>query len=120
MQFNLLCVPLLGFEKFSCLEVLLTNRHLETLYTTGKSTKYKLPNQVIDKFFATIQKIEAAESIHDLVADRGLRFKKLINSDIYSMRLNDKYRLEMSVEWEDENQTVGRFLLSDISNHYGD
>jgi plasmid maintenance system killer protein len=105
---------------FGSLEVFFTNKHLETLYTTGKSPKYRLPTHVIDKFFATVQKIEAAESTSDLAADKGLRFKKLANADTYSMRLNDKYRLEMSLKWEDENHTVGQFLLFDITNHYGD
>lgn len=88
---------------------------------TGKSSKLKLPEHVIDKFFATIQKIEAAITINDLLADNGLRFKKLKGSeDIYSMRLNDKYRLEIEVQWIDDKFTVGKFYLRSVSNHYGD
>jgi hypothetical protein len=34
------------------------------------------------------------------------------------MRLNQKYRLEMEIAWEDEAQTIGKFYLQTISNHY--
>ena len=37
------------------------NKELEKLYTTGKSKKLKLSNDIIEKFFARIQQIEAAE-----------------------------------------------------------
>lgn len=103
------------------MEVRFENKELIKLYTTGKSSKLRLPLNVIEKFFATIQKIEAASTKQDLLSDRGLRFKKLKGrGDEYSMRLNDKYRLEMEIKWMDEKLTVGVFILLDISNHYGD
>lgn len=98
------------------MNVSINQKELETLYTKGKSNK--LPPQVVEKFFATIQKIEAATDIHDLLADNGLRFKKMQNSDSYAMRLNNKYRLEMQVEWDNDAQTVGHFILTNISVHY--
>lgn len=48
------------------------NKELENLYITGKSKKLKLPNDIIDKFFARVQQIEAANSIYDLWNDKGL------------------------------------------------
>lgn len=103
------------------MEVEIDDKELEQLYTTGKSRKLRLPQQVIDKFFATIQKIESAISIHDLWADKGLNFKRLKGyENRHSMRLSGKYRLEMSITWTDENQTIGKFYLLTISNHYGD
>lgn len=101
------------------MEVYFNSKDLEELYRTGRSRKLKLPGQVVDKFFATVQKIDAAETIHDLLADKGLRFEKLKgDSNRYSMRLNQKYRLEMTVEWKNESQTVGGFILITISDHY--
>ncbi|MCB9282705.1 MAG: type II toxin-antitoxin system RelE/ParE family toxin [Lewinellaceae bacterium] len=101
------------------MEVYIENKDLEDLYRTGRSRKLKLPKQVVDKFFATVQKIEAAETIHDLLADKGLHFEKLKGfDDRYSMRLNQKYRLEMRIEWKNEAHTVGIFFLLTISNHY--
>jgi plasmid maintenance system killer protein len=101
------------------LDVIIDDKDLEKLYLTGKSAKLRLPSQVVDKFFATIQKIESAETIHDLMADRGLRFEKLKGYEIrYSMRLNQQYRLEMTIDWLNDALTVGEFYLLTISNHY--
>lgn len=74
---------------------------------------------MIAKFFATVQKIEAALSIYDFWQDKGLKFEKLQGTDNrFSMRLSGVYRLEMKVNWIDEEKKVGKFYLEDISNHY--
>lgn len=101
------------------MNVYIDDKGLEKLYETGQSKKLRLPSQVIDKFFATVQKIDAAEDVNDLLADKGLRFEKLKGyENRYSMRLNLKYRLEMRVDWKNENCTIGIFFLLTISNHY--
>lgn len=79
---------------------------------------------MIEKFFSTAKKLEAATDIHDILADKGLRFEKLgethASIEVYSTRLNLKFRLEMEVEWINESKTIGKFILTDITNHYGD
>jgi toxin HigB-1 len=102
------------------LEVFLDDKELEKLYTTGQSKKLKLDTQVVEKFFASIQKIEAAMSVHDLWADKGLGFESMASSNRYSIRLNRKYRLEMLITSMDKDCTIGQFHLLKISNHYGD
>ena len=59
------------------MEVFLNNKELEKLYETGESRKLKLEKQVVEKFFATILKIEATVGVKDLLADKGKRFEKL-------------------------------------------
>lgn len=95
------------------------NKDLEKLYTEGKSKKLKLATDIIDKFFARIQQIEAANDIYDLWNDKGLNFEKLQGYDSrYSMRLKSKYRLEMIVEWRANDKNIGEFIIIEISNHY--
>lgn len=95
------------------------NKELEKLYTTGKSKKYRLPNDIVDKFFARIQQIEAANDIYDLWNNKSLHFEKLTNQgEKHSMRLNSKYRLEMVIDWKNESLTIGEFIITEISNHY--
>lgn len=95
------------------------NKELEKLYTTGKSKKLKLPIDIIEKFFARLQQIEAANDIYDLWNDKGLNFEKLTNTEnSYSMRLKIKYRLEMDIDWKNNELTIGDFIITDISNHY--
>jgi plasmid maintenance system killer protein len=100
------------------LEVFIDDKELEKLYETGTSRKLKLRPEIINKFFATIQKIEAAHDIYDLWKDPSLNFKNY--KDHYSMRLSGKYRLHASVVWLNEDKTIGEFHLFEISNHYGD
>lgn len=95
------------------------NKDLERLYTEGKSRKYKLPDDIIDKFFARIQQIEAASNIYDLWKDKGLNFEKLQGFDHrFSMRLKNKYRLEVSIDWLNAEKTIGEFAIIEVSNHY--
>lgn len=101
------------------MEFAFNNKELEKLYTTGKSKKLKLPNDIIDKFFARIQQIEAAYTVYDLWNDKGLNFEKLQgHTNLYSMRLKLKYRLEMQIEWKNDEKTIGDFIITQISNHY--
>lgn len=101
------------------MKAFISDKELESLYLAGHSRKLKLPEQVVNKFFATIQKIEAAVDIHDLLSDKGLRFEKLKGFEQrYSMRLSQKYRLEMNITWVNESCTIGDFFLLTISNHY--
>lgn len=95
------------------------NKDLEKLYTTGKSRKYKLPDDIIDKFFARIQQIEAATDIYDLWNDKGLNFEKLQGfENRYSMRLKNKYRLEVNIDWLNSEKTISGFAIVEVSNHY--
>ncbi|MDZ4703546.1 MAG: type II toxin-antitoxin system RelE/ParE family toxin [Saprospiraceae bacterium] len=95
------------------MKVFLDDKELESLYLTGQSRKLKLPEQVVNKFFATIQKIDAAVDIHDLLSDKGWRFEKLKGFEQrYSMRLSQKYRLEMNITWVNESCTIGVFFCS--------
>lgn len=101
------------------MEFTFNNKALEKLYTTGKSNKLKLSNDIIDKFFARIQQIEAAHTIYDLWNDKGLNFEKLQGHiNLYSMRLKLKYRLEMQIEWKNDEKTIGVFIITEISKHY--
>lgn len=95
------------------------NKDLEKLYTDGKSRKYKLPDDIVEKFFARIQQIEAASDIYDLWKDKGLNFEKLQRfENRFSMRLKNKYRLEVSIDWHNTEKTIGEFAIVEISNHY--
>ncbi len=96
-----------------------TNKNLEELYSSGKSSKYKLQPDVLNKFFMRIQQIEAAVTTQDLINHKGLNFEKLTGfPNRYSIRLNKKYRLEMEINWTNSQLTVGDFFICELSNHY--
>lgn len=98
------------------------NKELIELYTKGKSRKYKdLPQNVITKFVARIGQIEAATNIYDLWNSPALKFEKLKGSDnLYSIRVDLKWRLEIEIQWEDDSKKRGIFFIKELSNHYGE
>lgn len=103
------------------MEVKVDDKELIKLIETGKSRKLRLPDQVVEEFFAALQEVDAAANIHDLWKRPKRKFEKLRgHANRYSMRLTGKYRLEMEVTWTNDEKTIGIFLMDEISNHYGD
>ena len=97
------------------------NKRLIELYTEGTSRKYKISEQVLKKFFIGIRAIESAETIYDLWNTSSLKFEKLEGfTNRYSIRLTREWRLEMEIEWENEEKTRGMIFLVELSKHYGD
>ena len=95
------------------------NRNFEKLYTNGRSKKYPLPQQIIDSFFEVLAILEAAKDINDFRKQSSLNFEKMTNTEkSYSFRLNRKYRLEVIIDWENEEKTIGIIGVAEISKHY--
>ena len=102
------------------MEIEFNNKELIKLYETGKSKKYRLQPGVLNKFSMRIQQIEAAITIHDLWKNPSLNFEHLKSSNLYSIRVDKGYRLEIEIEWRNEEQTIGKFFIKELSKHYGD
>ncbi len=96
------------------------NRKLKELYTSGRSTKYRLQPKVMKKFFMRMQSLEAATSIYDLWKNPALKFERMAGSDRCSIRVDGSWRLEFTVAWEDDPPTRGAITVTELSNHYGD
>lgn len=74
------------------------------------------PEGIVDAFFEVMHIIEGAVDERDLYAFKSLRFEKLKGQrGERSLRLNDQYRLIVSIEQDAE----GRFLLLiSLEKHY--
>lgn len=97
------------------------NKNLEALYTKGKHSKYRLQQGTLNKFFMRIQQIEAANTIHDFWKTPSLNFEKLEGfQNHYSIRVDKIYRLELEIDWSNEEKTVGKVFILELSKHYGD
>lgn len=93
---------------------------LEALYRTGKSRKGKLPAELVRKFCQRVQILGSAESINDLRNPVSLNFERMKGHESrFSVRLNDQYRLEFEIAFEDEAKTRGRIIVMKLSDHYG-
>lgn len=100
-----------------------SNKNLVKLYTTGTSPKHRgLPRNVAKNFVARVNEIESATDIYDLWHKPSLNFEKLKGKKkgTCSIRVTGKWRLEFKIDWEDDEQTKGFCLITELSNHYGD
>ncbi len=80
---------------------------LEELYTRGRGGK-RYSKQVLDAFLRAIATIDAAADERDLYAQKGLHFEKLKGDrkGQRSIRLNQQWRLILSVERDNEGALV--------------
>ena len=87
---------------------------LNDLYYEGKG-KEKYPDYIVRAFFKKIKIINNAKDEGDIRDIKGNHFEKLKGeNNLYSIRLNDQYRLIFSIEGSNEK----KFLIKEISNHY--
>lgn len=69
------------------MEVIFLNEHLQELYTSGKSSKYKkIPAQVVRKFPLTVRILQQIKVIQYVWKFPGYNFEKLKGKNQYSMR----------------------------------
>jgi proteic killer suppression protein len=101
-------------------EIIFLNKHVERLYKEGKpNKKYRLSQSLIDKYIERIDFIKAADTVWALKSMRSYNFEKLEGyPNRYSIRLNRQYRLIFNVKWMNEERTIGKFEIDEISKHY--
>lgn len=91
---------------------------LERLYTKEEGVQ-KYPSEVVDAFFDVMGQIYAAVDERDLYALKSLHFEKLKgsrgNAGDRSLRLNDKWRLIVRLERDQQGRLVA---IIRIENHY--
>lgn len=93
-------------------------KKIEVLYTEEKNA-HKYPAGVVDAFFEVMAIIEAARDERDLYAQKSLRFEKLEGkrrkSEQRSLRLNDQWRLIVSLKKDRDGQCL---LILDIEDYH--
>jgi len=97
-----------------------TDSYFELLYTGGKVPgKPKFPPEVIKQYRLRIDQIKNSTSTQELAKFRSLRFEKLEPKNapdpVYSIRVNDQYRLEFQLDNDGKIEVVQVIRISD---HY--
>lgn len=89
------------------------DKKLFELYQSGNG---KYPNEVIISFFRKMRTIIQMKDERELLLIRGNNFEKMKGfENLYSIRLNDKYRMEFSIERDGGIRILN---IKKISNHY--
>ncbi|MDD7699748.1 MAG: type II toxin-antitoxin system RelE/ParE family toxin, partial [Spirochaetia bacterium] len=98
------------------MEVKFLTDELKLLYQTGSSKKYKtVPMQVAKKLVRAVDVLSAATVIQDVWKFPSYRFEHLQGNNRYSMRMDRTWRLEMEIEWTNNECTIGIIGLYDLT-----
>lgn len=102
------------------METTFQNKNFEELFETGKSKKYKkVPKNIIEEFIEAVEFLKDAVSIHDIWKHPAYNFEHLSGTKKYSMRLNRKWRLELSIDWIDDTKVEVKVVnILDLTSHY--
>jgi len=100
------------------MEISFTKKELEKLYVLGKSSKYKIDNIVLRKFFTKMKIITSARDIMDLRKPPSNHFEKLSGTNRYSIRVNKQYRLEFELVICEEDESLSKAIICELSKHY--
>lgn len=110
--FHYLCNVKVTFDK----------EYLKDLYEKGKTEdkKHRFQPHIVKKYQQRIKTLTAAPRIETLYQIKALNYEVLSGdkTGISSIRVNDKYRMEFTVESLMENQIVTICNILDLSNHY--
>ena len=97
------------------------NTYLEKLYQ-GKAVpgKPKYGSDVVAKFKKTILRLKNADSLREIKSQRGLNFEALKGNykGHYSVRVDNSYRLIVTLEKDKDLKVMDVMLVNDLSNHY--
>ncbi len=95
------------------------SKDLSDLYLSGKGSE-RYPPEVVDAYLRRIRHIEAAHTEQDLRNPPSVHFEKLKRKEYtgkFSMRLNQRWRLIISIDLKQKLKTV---TIHEITKHYGD
>lgn len=82
--------------------------------------KPRFSTETITLFKKTVLKLQMADSIRDLHNLRGLNFEALKGDfkGFYSVRVDQKYRLILSISREGTVEISDILVIEDLTNHY--
>ena len=105
------CIVIVTFEE----------KYLKELYDEGKTTdkKHRFQPDIVKRYQQRIKTLESAPRIETLYQIKSLNYE-VLNGDkagISSIRVNDRYRIELTVSLLD-NPVVTICNILELSNHY--
>ena len=104
------------------MKVTLNEEYLEELYTEGKSRnkKYRFQPQIVRGYQKAVKYLIQAHRKEDLFPFKSLHFEALQGDKAgrFSVKANDQYRVEFSIEESEEEPIVTICTILELSNHY--
>ncbi|MBQ0057727.1 MAG: type II toxin-antitoxin system RelE/ParE family toxin [Bacteroidales bacterium] len=104
------------------MEIKFRQAYLKELYETGTCSdkKHRFQPQIVSKYRKTVDLLEANATKEDLYRFHSLRFEALRGDKegLFSVRVNDQYRLELSIEVIGQEPVITVCTIEELSNHY--
>ncbi len=104
------------------MEINFDKEYLRQLYEEGKTSdkKHRFQPNIIARYQLRIKVLEQAQGVEELYALNSLHYEMLKGdkAGISSIRVNDKYRIEFTVEHIASETVVKICNILDLSNHY--
>lgn len=102
--------------------VIFQEEYLQELYENGKTTskKYRYQPEITRRYKRCIDLMIDAPDINILRLYNSLNFEALKGDKkgLYSIRVNDQYRIEFSIDESDTEPVTTICNIIDLSNHY--
>ena len=104
------------------MELVFEKEYLRELYETRKTSnkKYRFQKDIIKRYQRKIEILVYAESVESLYPINSLNYEVLKGdkAGISSIRVNDQYRIEFTVEQKGDKRIVTVCNILELSNHY--
>ena len=104
------------------MEINFDKDYLRQLYEEGKTTdkKHRFQPHIVARYQLRIKVLEQARSVEELYVIHSLHYEVLEGdkSGISSIRVNDQYRIEFTVEQVSSETVVTICNILELSNHY--
>lgn len=102
--------------------VVFAKTYLKELYENGRTLdkKYRFQPEIISRYRKRIGILISAPSPETLYRINSLHFEALMGdkAGLYSVRVNDKYRIEFTIQDEPEHKNVTVCSIEELSKHY--
>ena len=104
------------------MEIHFDQDYLRDLFYHGKcfDKKHRFQPQIIKRYIDRINTLESVDGIEELYRYNSLNFEALQGDKKgeYSIRINDQYRIEFTIEQSNDQCSVSICNIKEISNHY--
>lgn len=75
---------------------------------------------MVKRYVKVVEICQNAVDIYDLWKLPSLKFEKLEGfGNRFSARLNQQWRLELEMNWENQQKTTALIVVAEVSKHYG-
>lgn len=102
--------------------IVFTKLYLKELYESGivSDKKHRYQPYIVKRYQKCIKILMYASKIDDIVRINSLNYEVLIGdkAGISSIRINNKYRIEFTVEEINERSVITVCNILELSNHY--